>query len=184
MWPRNYRSNWPPIWDGSRGAMRSSPSHTWALVCTAAILYIPANLLPIMTVQRFGQGSPDTIVSGVIRLLEGGLWPLALLVFFASIVVPLLKLIGLAVLLLSVQRRWSCCARQRAGIYRLVEAVGRWSMVDIYMIAILTSMVQFEAIARVEPGPGALFFAAVVVVTLLASHSFDPRWLWRTEEWG
>ncbi|MBF0123962.1 MAG: paraquat-inducible protein A [Magnetococcales bacterium] len=164
--------------------MDAAVSRTWALVCSGAILYLPANLLPIMTVQRFGQGHPDTIVSGVVRLMESGLWPLALLVFFASIVVPLLKLIGLALLLVSVQWRWACCPRQRARVYRLIEAVGRWSMIDIYMIAILTSMVQFDAIARVEPGPGALFFAAVVIVTLLAARSFDSRLIWKADGQG
>ncbi|MBM4199899.1 MAG: paraquat-inducible membrane protein A, partial [Gammaproteobacteria bacterium] len=124
-----------------------SLARTWALTLTAAILYIPANLLPIMTVVMSGRGEPDTILSGVKELLIGGMWPLALLVFFASITVPVLKLLVLIYLLISVQRRSQWRPRERTVLYRLTEAVGRWSMIDIFVIAILVTLVQLGALA-------------------------------------
>jgi paraquat-inducible protein A len=155
-----------------------SLNRTWALVVTAAILYIPANLLPIMTVTSLGQGSPDTIVSGVIELLHAGMWPVALLVFFASITVPVLKLVGLVYLLISVHRRSTARLRDRARMYRIIEGVGRWSMVDVFMIGILAALVALGNLATIEPGPGAIAFCAVVIVTILASMAFDPRLMW------
>jgi paraquat-inducible protein A len=155
-----------------------SVTRTWALLLTAAILYVPANLYPVMTVISFGRGEPDTILSGVMLLLEVGMWPVALLVFFASITVPVLKLIGLTWLLLSVQRGSTRRPRDRTLIYRIIEGVGRWSMVDVFMIAILTALVSLGNIATIEPGPGAIAFCAVVIITMLASMSFDPRLIW------
>ncbi|MBF0187813.1 MAG: paraquat-inducible protein A [Magnetococcales bacterium] len=151
---------------------------TWALVVTACILLIPANTYPVMTVIRFGQGAPDTIMSGVIHLIEGGMWPLALLVFFASVVVPVTKLIVLVFLLRSVQKRSPWRPTDRTRLYRATEVVGAWSMVDIYLIAILGALVNLDAISTIEPGIGATFFASVVVVTMIAAHSFDPRLIW------
>lgn len=155
-----------------------SLARTWALLIAAAILYLPANLYPIMTVISFGRGEPDTILSGVVALAEAGMIPIALLVFFASIAVPVLKLVGLAWLLVSVQRRSGAGARARTGLYRVIEAVGRWSMIDIFMIAILTALVSLGNIATVEPGVGAISFAAVVILTMLAAMTFDPRLIW------
>lgn len=155
-----------------------SLSATWALVIAAAILYVPANLLPIMTVVSFGQGEPDTIISGIFLLLEAGMAPVAALVFFASILVPVLKLIGLIFLLISVQFRMSFSRRDRTRLYRMIELVGRWSMVDVFMIAILTSLVNLGQIATIQPNTGALCFASVVVLTMLASMRFDPRLIW------
>jgi paraquat-inducible protein A len=156
----------------------NSLNRCWALVIAAAILYIPANLYPVMTVISFGRGEPDTILSGVKQLLLAGMWPLALLVFFASITVPVLKLFGLLGLLISVHRgsRWR--PRDRALLYRVVEAVGRWSMIDIFMISILVALVRLGAIASISPGVGAISFAAVVVLTMFAAMSFDPRLIW------
>jgi paraquat-inducible protein A len=145
---------------------------------TAGILYIPANLLPVMTVTSFGQGHPDTILSGVKALIAAGMWPVALLVFFASITVPVLKLTGLSYLLISVQRRSPRRPRDRTLLYRIIESVGRWSMVDIFMISILVGLVSLDAIATIEPGAGAIAFAAVVIITMFASRSFDPRLIW------
>jgi paraquat-inducible protein A len=159
-----------------------SISRTWALVLTGMVLYVPANLYPIMTVTSFGRGEPDTILSGVVRLFEAGMWPLALLVFFASITVPVLKLAGLSFLLLSVQRRWRWRPRQRTLLYRVIDAVGRWSMIDIFMISILVALVKLGSIATVEPGIGATAFAAVVVVTMIAATAFDPRLIWDAME--
>ena len=156
----------------------NSLARTWALLIAAYILYIPANVYPIMTVISFGAGDPDTILSGVQSLWESGLWPLAVLVFFASITVPLIKLFGLTFLLVSVQRKWQWRPRARTAIYRVTEAVGRWSMIDIFMISILVALVRLEAIATIEPGPAATSFAAVVILTMFAAMSFDPRLIW------
>lgn len=149
---------------------------------TAVILYVPANLLPVMTVTSFGKGEPDTILSGVKVLIHMGMWPIALLIFFASITVPVLKLIGLTFLLVSVQWRSTWRQRDRAVLYRIVEAVGRWSMVDIFVIAILVALVNLGSIATIEPGAGAVSFAAVVVTTMFAATSFDPRLIWDAPE--
>ncbi len=155
-----------------------SLTRTWALVITAIILYIPANLFPVMTVISLGSGAPDTIMSGVIELADSGMWPLAALVFFASITVPVLKLIGLIILLISTQRGTTRRLRDRAALYRIVEAVGRWSMIDIFMISILVALVQLGELATIEPGIGAVSFAAVVVITMIAAMTFDPRLMW------
>jgi paraquat-inducible protein A len=156
----------------------NSIARTWALVITATILYIPANVFPIMTVISFGKGAPDTILSGVKHLIEGGMWPLALLVFFASITVPVLKLLGLSYLLISVQRKSRWRPRDRTRLYRITEAVGRWSMIDIFMISILVALVKLGSIATIEPGVGATSFAAVVIITMIAAMTFDPRLIW------
>lgn len=155
-----------------------SVTRTWALVITAMILYVPANLYPVMTVVMFGQGEPTTILGGVQELLASGMWPLALLVFFASITVPALKILGLIVLLLTTQRgsRWRL--RDRTVLYRIVESVGRWSMIDIFMLSILAGLVQLGAIATIEPGVGAISFCAVVIITMFAAATFDPRLMW------
>jgi paraquat-inducible protein A len=160
----------------------NSIARTWALVVTAAILYLPANLLPVMTVIHFGRGEPDTILSGVKQLIGAGMWPVALLVFFASITVPVLKLIGLTFLLITTQRRSRWRLRDRSLVYRIIEQVGRWSMVDIFMISILVALVNLGSLATIEPGVGAICFAAVVIITMFASMSFDPRLIWDAEE--
>jgi paraquat-inducible protein A len=156
----------------------NSVARTWALLVAALILYFPANLLPIMTVISFGQAQTDTIISGVTHLFAGGMWPIALLIFFASIIVPISKLVILAYLLVSVQLKSQWRPLDRTRLYRITETIGRWSMVDIYVIAILIALVKLEALATVEPGPGAVFFAAVVVITMFASRTFDPRLIW------
>jgi paraquat-inducible protein A len=161
-----------------------SIARTWALIVTAAILYVPANLLPVMTVIHFGRGEPDTILSGVKALIGAGMWPVALLVFFASITVPVLKLIGLTFLLITTQRRSRWRLRDRSLMYRIIEQVGRWSMVDIFMISILVALVNLGTLATIEPGVGAICFAAVVIITMFASMSFDPRLIWDAEESG
>lgn len=160
----------------------NSISRTWALIWAAIILYIPANVFPVMTVISFGKGSPDTIMSGVMALLEHGMWPLALLVFFASITVPMAKLTGMIYLLLSVQRKSRWRPKDRTVLYRVTEVIGRWSMIDIFMISILVALVKLQAIATIEPGPGAISFAAVVVITMIAANSFDPRLIWDAME--
>ena len=150
----------------------------------AAILYIPANLYPVMKLTSLGQTEPDTIISGVKAMIVVGMWPIALLVFFASITVPVLKIIGLAYLLLSVQRRSSYRRRDRTKMYRVIESVGRWSMVDIFMISILVALVNLGTIATFEPGIGAVAFASVVVLTMFAAMAFDPRLIWDAGDHG
>ena len=155
---------------------------TWALLIAASILYIPANLLPIMTVSTLGQGSPDTIMSGVIQLVQHGMIPIAAVVFIASILVPTFKLVGIGLLLYSVQRRQPLSARQRILMYRFIEFIGRWSMLDIFVIAILVAVVNFGRIASVEANLGAVAFATVVILTMLAALTFDPRLIWDNTE--
>ena len=155
---------------------------TWALLLTSAILYIPANLLPIMTINSLGQGSPSTIMAGVIELMQHGMIPIAAVVFVASILVPTFKLVGIALLLFSVQRHQPLSARQRIIMYRFIEFIGRWSMLDIFVIAILVAVVNFGRIASVEANLGAVAFASVVVLTMLAAVTFDPRLIWDNTE--
>jgi paraquat-inducible protein A len=156
----------------------NSLTRAWALTLTAGILYLPANLLPVMTVVSLGKGEPDTILSGVILLITAGMWPIALVVFIASIVVPMLKLVLLTVLLISVQRRSRWRPRDRTVMYRITEAVGRWSMIDVFMISILVALVNVGNIASINAGPGAVAFAAVVIITMFAAMNFDPRLIW------
>ncbi|NWB99019.1 paraquat-inducible protein A [Pseudomonas gingeri] len=160
----------------------NSLMRTWALLLTSAILYIPANMLPIMTVSSLGKGDPSTIMSGVITLVQHGMFPIAAVVFVASILVPTFKLVGIALLLFSVQRRQPLSARQRIIMYRFIEFIGRWSMLDIFVIAILVAVVNFGRIASVEANFGAIAFASVVILTMLAAVTFDPRLIWDNTE--
>ena len=159
-----------------------SLTRTWALLVAAAICYVPANLLPATRAISFGKVQTDTIMSGVIYFIDTGMWPIALVIFIASICVPLVKLIILSFLLISVHRHSAWRPKERARFYRLTEAVGRWSMVDIYVITISVALVRLGAVARFEAGPGIVFFAAVVVLTMLAAMSFDPRLIWDNKE--
>ncbi len=160
----------------------NSLARTWALLLSAAILFVPANLLPIMTVHSLGKGQSDTIISGVIELVQLGMLPIAIVVFVASILVPTFKLVGIALLLYSVQRHLPMSPRQRIFMFRFIEWIGRWSMLDIFVIAILVALVRFGSLASVEPGAGAVAFAAVVILTMLAALTFDPRLIWDNTE--
>jgi paraquat-inducible protein A len=160
----------------------NSVMRTWALLITAAILYIPANVLPIMTVSSLGQGDPSTIMSGVIQLVQHGMFPIAAVVFVASILVPTFKLVGIGLLLFSVQRHQPLSARQRIIMYRFIEFIGRWSMLDIFVIAILVAVVNFGRLANIEANLGAVAFSSVVVLTMLAAVTFDPRLIWDNTE--
>ena len=153
-------------------------ARTWALMIAAMVLYVPANVYPVLTVISFGSGAPSTILGGVEELISGGMLPLAALVFFASILVPVLKLVGLTILLVSTQLRATGRLRDRTRLYRIVNAVGRWSMIDIFMESILVALVQFGAIATIDPGFGAIAFAGVVIITMFAAEGFDPRLMW------
>ena len=155
-----------------------SLKRTWALLIAAYILIIPANLLPVMiSVSLFGSET-DTIMSGVVFLWIDGSWPLAVILFIASIAVPFSKLLALTYLLVSVQRRSILAPAQRTRLYRVLEFVGRWSMIDIYVAALLTALVQFGGLMSIRAGPGAIAFGAVVVLTMFAAESFDPRLIW------
>lgn len=161
-----------------------SLARSWALTVTAALLYIPANILPMMTVSKFDSIQPDTIMSGVIALVEHGMLPIALLVLVASIIVPLLKLLGITWLLLSVHwgRKHNLSIGQKMRLYRLIVWIGRWSMLDIFIISLLAGLVQFGQFGEITAGPGAWAFSAVVVITMFAAISFDPRLLWDTRQ--
>ena len=160
----------------------NSIARTWALVLAAYLFYIPANVLPVMSVTSLGKTQSDTIMSGVMYLLLHGMWPLALLIFFASVMVPMLKLVILTYLLISVQRRSRWRPVDRTRLYRVTEAVGRWSMVDIYVVTILVALVKLGNLATIQAGAGAVFFAAVVISTMFAAMTFDPRTIWDVME--
>jgi paraquat-inducible protein A len=156
----------------------NSVGQCWALLIAAYILYVPANLLPIMETGSLFNYREDTIMSGVVHLWETGFWGIAAIVFIASIMVPLFKLLSLTLLLVSVQRRSTWWPMQRARLYRLVGLVGRWSMLDIYVVTLLAALVHVWPLAMVKAGTGALAFGAVVVLTMFAAMKFDPRMIW------
>ena len=155
-----------------------SLNRTWALLLTAVILYIPANLLPITLTTALGKTEGDTIMQGVIYFMLNGDWPVALVIFTASILVPLVKMIALTYLLVSVHRHSAHRPLQRTRIYRMVEFVGRWSMIDVFVVTIMVALVQLKVLASIAAGSGAIYFCAVVIITMLAAESFDPRLIW------
>ena len=161
-----------------RRRRRASLAWTWAFLVAAAALYGPANFLPIMTIIRYARGQDYTILGGMQDLLTAGEWPLALLVFVASFCVPLLKIVGLLLLLLTTHLHLGTHLPDRTRLYRVVEIIGRWSMIDVFMVSILTALVQEGQLATVIPRAGAPCFAAVVVLTMLSAASFDPRLMW------
>lgn len=155
-----------------------SLSRTWALLIASYILIVPANLMPVMESNTLGASEDDTIMSGVIYLWASGSQALSIVLFIASIFIPVAKLFALTCLLVSVHRRSTWKPKVRTQIYRILEAVGRWSMIDIYVAAMLTALVQFGSIMSINVGVGAIAFGAVVVLTMLAAESFDPRLIW------
>jgi len=156
----------------------NSRERTWALLLTAILLYIPANFLPVMRVVTMGRTQSDTIMGGVFYFLRTGSWPLALIIFIASVAVPILKIIILAFLLISERRGSSRWPEHRARLYRLTEMVGRWSMVDIFVITLMVALVELGSVASITPGPGSVAFALMVFSTMLAVRCFDPRLVW------
>ena len=153
-------------------------NRSWAFLIAAMILYVPANLLPVLHSTKLLDKWSDTIMSGVVSLWEDGAYDLAIIVFTASIVVPLLKMGALMLLLIGARlgdRQWP---RERAVLYRVLEYIGHWSMLDVYAVALLITLVHFGSLANVEPGAGIVAFGAVVVLTMLATMSFDPRLIW------
>jgi paraquat-inducible protein A len=155
-----------------------SLSRTWALLATAALLYLPANLLPVMTTRSFLGTQEDTILSGIVYFWVTGDWLLAVIVFVASFVVPLFKLGALALLAAAAQWRAHWGRAERTRLYRLIELIGRWSMLDVFVVALLAGLVRLQGFAEISAGPGIACFGAVVVLTMLASAGFDPRLGW------
>ncbi len=155
-----------------------SIQRTWAFLIAACVLYIPANLLPVMITTTLLDEQRDTIMSGIVYFWISGAWGLALVVFVASFLVPLFKLTALTLMVLSAQNRSTWRLLQRARLYRIVEFIGRWSMLDVFVVALLAGLVQIHGFATITAGPGVAAFGAVVVLTMLASLSFDPRLAW------
>jgi len=154
-----------------------------AYIIAATVLYIPANVLPIMSTASFVYGREQhTILGGIVELWTTGSWELSVIVFIASIAVPILKILALALLVVTAQRRSRWRQIERASLYRLLETVGHWSMLDVFVVVLLVGMVRFGALANVEPSAGLLAFGAVVVLTMLASTSFDPRLIWPADD--
>ena len=156
--------------------------HTWALGVAAAVCFIPANALPVMVTNALGSTTPDTILGGVVFLYESGSWPLALIVLVASFMIPLGKLIALGWLLIAIQRGVRGGESQRMRLHRMVRLVGPWSMLDVFVATFTVALVQLSPLMSVEPGLGVLFFASVVVLTMFAAESLDPRLLWDRSE--
>ncbi len=157
---------------------RDSLQRTWAYLIAAAVCYIPANVLPVLTTTTAAGSESDTILQGVVLLWSPTGWPLSLIVLFASIMIPSAKILALGYLLVTVQRGSVENNEQRIRLYRLVELIGRWSMVDVFVGAFTAALVQLQPLMSVSPAPGLFFFAAVVVLTMLAAESFDPRLIW------
>jgi paraquat-inducible protein A len=155
-----------------------SLERTLALLIAAAVCYVPANLLPVLTTTTAAGAESDTILQGVVLLWSPTGWPLSLIVLVASIMIPVGKIVALAYLLLSVRRGSVENNAQRVRLYRLVRFVGRWSMVDVFVDTFTAALVQLQPLMSVEPASGLFFFAAVVVLTMLAVESFDPRLIW------
>lgn len=159
----------------------NSLARTWALLLASLIFYIPANLLPVMHTSIFGSASENTIMSGVVEFWKHGAWDIALLIFIASVVVPCSKFCVLGTLLVTCQRRSRWAQRERAKLYRFIELIGYWSMLDVLVVALVAALVQFRALSSIDPRMGILFFGLVVVLTMLAAMSFDPRLIWDVE---
>ncbi|MFT5452083.1 MAG: paraquat-inducible protein A [Enterobacterales bacterium] len=158
--------------------IKQSINRCWALTASAMVLLIPANILPIMTINTFGHGEPDTIISGIISLFEHGLYPIGVIVFLASIMVPILKIIGLVLLLLSLEGKIIMGRTERTRIFRWVEFFGKWSMLDVFVVSFLVALVSIGEIANVYAGIGVTAFCATVILTIFAANSFDSRLIW------
>lgn len=159
-----------------------SLDRTWALLAAAALSYIPANALPVMIATSLTGTERDTILSGIVYFWTSGSQGLAALIFTVSILIPLFKLGTMSFLAVSIHLRSRRSVHQRSRLFRVVELIGRWSMLDVFVVALMVGLVQFSNLARIEAGPGAAMFGGVVVLTMLAAHSFDPRLIWDNSE--
>ena len=169
---------------GSRLHSREPASlqRVWAWLIVGLAAYVPANTLPIMTTSFLASETPNTIIGGIVHLAYIGSWGLAAIVGLASIGIPVAKFLAIAYLATSVQRRVEMPPHRRIHLYEVVEFIGRWSMIDVFVVAILAATVQLGLLARVEPGPAAVFFALSVICTMISAQSIDPRLLWDREE--
>jgi paraquat-inducible protein A len=161
---------------------RDAIQRTWALVIAAAICYLPANILPVMRTTTLTSEEPDTIISGVVYLYTSGSWYLALILLIASVMIPLAKLAALVYLLITVRRGSVRNNRERARLYRVLEIIGRWSMVDVFVATFVVALIQLRPLMSVAPEPGVLFFSAVVILTIIAAETFDPRLIWDSSQ--
>ncbi|RIX42590.1 MAG: paraquat-inducible membrane protein A [Rhodocyclales bacterium GT-UBC] len=159
----------------------NSVARAWALLIAGMIFYIPANLLPVMHTSLLGRASDSTILQGVVEFWLAGSYGIALVIFVASVAVPCSKFLILGLLLVTTQRRSTWAMRERARLYRLVEVVGYWSMLDVLVVAIVAALVKFQSLSDIEPRTGILFFGLVVILTMLAAMQFDPRLIWDSE---
>jgi paraquat-inducible protein A len=159
----------------------NSLARTWAFLIAGLIFYIPANTMPVMFTTLLGSASENTIMSGVIEFAESGSWDIAILIFIASIRVPCIKFLVLGTLLVTCQRRSQWAMRERSRLYRFIELIGYWSMLDVLVVALVAALVQFRGLSTIEPRLGILFFGLVVVMTMFAAMSFDPRLIWDAE---
>lgn len=155
-----------------------SIARAWALLIAGMILYIPANLLPVMYTKLLGDGSDSTVMRGVIEFWKSGAYGIALVIFIASVAVPCTKFLVLGLLLITAQRHSRWARRERARLYRLVELIGYWSMLDVLVVAVVAALVKFQTLSDIEPRIGILFFGAMVILTMLAAMNFDPRLIW------
>jgi paraquat-inducible protein A len=156
----------------------NSITRAWALLVAGLIFYIPANVLPVMYTSLMGSGSENTIMQGVIEFWKSGSYGIALVIFIASVLVPCTKFLVLGVLFATSQRRSRWAMKERAKLYRLVELVGYWSMLDVLVVAVVAALVKFQGLSDIEPRIGILFFGLVVIMTMLSAMSFDPRLIW------
>jgi paraquat-inducible protein A len=153
-------------------------ARAWALLLAGVICYVPANLLPVMYSSLLGSGSDSTIMGGIVQFWEHGSYGIALVIFGASVVVPCMKFVALGLLLVASQRRSARAMRERAKLYRLVEMIGYWSMLDVLVVAVVAALVRFHALGEAEPRVGILFFGMAVILTMLSAMQFDPRTIW------
>jgi paraquat-inducible protein A len=159
-----------------------SISRSWAFLMAALLCYIPANALPVMYTSMLGSGSDSTILQGIVEFWKTGSYGIAVIIFIASVGVPCAKLLSLGLLLVTTQRRSRWAMRERTRLYRMIEQVGYWSMLDVMVVAMVAALVKFNALSDVEPRAGILFFGMVVIFTMLSAKHFDPRLIWDAEE--
>jgi paraquat-inducible protein A len=172
----------PRCGDALHPRKANSLARTWAYMLAALVFYIPANVLPVMNTVMLGSGADSTIIGGVLEFWEHGAWDIALIIFIASIAVPGIKFVALTLLLVTAQRGSLWARQQRSKLYRFVEVIGYWSMLDVIVVALVAALVKFQALGDIEPRPGILFFGLVVVCTMLSAMSFDPRLLWENRQ--
>jgi paraquat-inducible protein A len=161
---------------------QDSINRAWALLIAAMIMYVPANTEPMMRTTSLGNTSADTILEGVIYFLTHGDWPLAVVIFAASVMLPLLKMVAIAYILISVQRGSASKKSEKTNLYKLAEILGKWSMLDIFVVGLMAGLVQLGALTTIAPGPACIAFASVVILTMFAEMAFDPKLIWDQKE--